>query len=131
MDMVDKRINSCRGTMISNCLGTSFYIVGERDTDECIDLDRDTYEKHLRGLKRPSAPTEGCLIAWHVKEGGSIYTLYVGVVAHRNPLLITTRHSIDGELVENRDFSELNSPFEYMLNAPRILLYIPSALKIS
>jgi hypothetical protein len=127
--MVGKRIKSCRDTLRSNCLGTSFYIVGERDTDECIDLDRDTYERHLKGLKRPSAPTDGCLIAWHVKEGGSIYTLYVGVVTHRNPLLITTRYSIDGELVENKDFGELNSNFEYMLNAPQILLYLPSALK--
>jgi hypothetical protein len=131
MDMVGKRIGSCRSTMRSNCLGTSFYIVGERDTDECIDLDKDTYERHLKGLKRPSAPTEGCLIAWHVREGKSIYTLYVGVVTSKNPLLVTTRHSIGGELVENREFRELNGPFEYMLNAPQILFYLPSALKIS
>jgi hypothetical protein len=118
------RINTLKASGISNCIGTAFYIAGEKNKDRNIYRG---HEEHLKKLTEKNFPEKGFLIAWC--DGNEIY--HLGVITNLNPLLVTHRGGIKGDVYEDHPFEEVNRIYQKIgwHTADKISYFVPKKLE--
>ncbi len=125
-----RRIEDCKGTLRSNCIGTALYITGEMGKDEFVPPDC-THLMWLSDLGRISRPVLGCLAAWERKDDDNIYVAHMGVMTSLHPLQITERYEADGEFTENKPFPFVHREYNGYwpsYHPHRLGLYLPKVL---
>jgi hypothetical protein len=105
-----RRIDLCKDTFRSNCIGTAMYIVGEQQNDTTLST-KTSYGLYLRTLKSIQDPVVGCVAAWVWRAEwwlnpsrtriieNNIEIFHMGVVTSSDPLLITHRKSSNGQFI--------------------------------
>lgn len=125
-ERIDRRIESCIGTSWSNCAGTALFIVFEQRRDYAVWPAR-AYDEWLKGLARLDGPARNCLIAWQEGRGERVYIHHLGVVTSVDPLLVTSRHGIDGRFFADMPFLEVNAKYGYEFT--NVAYYLPRKLR--
>ena len=121
---LNTRIELCKGTLRSNCIGTALYLVGERHLDEYVY--GDVYRSYLSYMERSSSAVENCLFAWQRQLKDGIYVVHMGVVVSIDPLLMTHRVGAQGEFLENKPSKKVDlAPLGYEL-----VFYLPKGISL-
>ena len=103
----EKKVESCRFTLCSNCAGTTLYLLGVIDTDREISTYL-VYADYLSKMQRLDAPVPGCIIAFNVRGPYGIETKHMGVVTATFPyLLMTHRDGTNGRLIEDQPLKRM------------------------
>ncbi|MCL5419979.1 MAG: hypothetical protein M1354_03850 [Candidatus Marsarchaeota archaeon] len=131
LDDMAARIEECRGSRRSNCIGTALYIVGEIEEDRHIEPH--LAQEYLMGMETVERPELGCLVAWQeevrpivrydasvlrfygsdaekyeeiVRDNSFTLTLHLGVMTYTDPLLVTSRWGFKGKFFIDQPLSE-------------------------
>lgn len=123
-----ERIEACKKTLRSNCIGTALYITGARSYDDFVSP-AETYWMWLSGLGKIERPVLGCIAAWEKKDGNEIFVAHMGVVTSLHPLLMAERYETYGEFTENKPFPVIHREYNTPSYGPhKLSFYLPDAL---
>lgn len=118
-----RRIEECRGTFRSNCIGTALRIGGIRKTDRYFSP-RNVYKHYLHGFEIITKPRSGCLVSWEIRvqEPEEVMVLHMGVALDESPL-IAHRYKRNGQFFESIPFHIIDP--EYDLIGAKVVFYLP------
>lgn len=122
MTMIKERESGILVTGISNCIGTSEYLVGE----QCMDDASSIQNNHIRGfnglggMRMSETPKTGYIVAWN-KNGTNYHT---GVVKSLSPLLVSHRANSRSDFHKNQPIEEI----KYEKQGLAKMFYVPTKL---
>jgi hypothetical protein len=99
-----RRVEECRGTKRSNCIGTALFIAGVASKDRFVECSQ-ANSQFLKHLRQSELPVPGALVAWvRVSKVHRVFVLHMGVVSsvqQPNKILITHRSGREGIIIED------------------------------
>ncbi len=122
-EAVAARMQSCRDTYRSNCIGSALYIVGMAVKDAYIDPNM-AHNGYLLGLKEIKTPTAGSLIVWRESDADHVRIKHMGVVTTGGSLetsLVSYRFGYMSRFIENRTIPDMAKTYGnnyVLLSAP-------------
>ena len=102
-----EKIDECKYTVRSNCIGTALWITGLQESDVYVSC-FDVYKNFLVKLPVIEHPKPGCIIAWQSEKGSEIYVSHMGIITSTDPMRATSRRGIEGIVRTNESVKALN-----------------------
>jgi hypothetical protein len=142
--IIKQRIESCRDTRRSNCIGTALFLTAERDHD-LYGCTTHAYKLYLANLRKIATPIEGCFAAWHRRnrlytaknclleecfqapedyEKDYIYTSHLAVVISIEPERIMAGRVSTGGIFQEQNYLATKNKYstdESVFYLPRIM----------
>lgn len=126
---IQLRIEQCKHTIRSNCIGTALYITGEQLKDKYVDTFT-VHELYLAKLQEIQKPVQWCLVAWQHTPSyndGKIAVPHMAVVTSTNPsfMFIANRRERNGKFVKREPFTLINRIFQDIMGSLTPTFYLP------